>query len=271
MKKYFFTLVITFLALGYLAPFSVSAQSGNNQVTPLCFFKAVQGDPYVQYAKKSTVDGTSVCPSPETSFEKITPSVGLDTGVVGVCWKREGTAPSFIYTVKVSKAADASGRPTDCPADLSNFIPRSTFRAANATTPTPTPGQTPPIITPPGGGTTDPNNTNTGTQIADCSDPGFHAVGPLCLPNSPFANNNSIANTGSVTDLAVKVIRVLLFIAGIVAVVMIIIGGYLYMTARGNDLQAMSGRKTLTNAVIGLAIIILSYVIVQAIYSFLVN
>jgi hypothetical protein len=50
---------------------------------------------------------------------------------------------------------------------------------------------------------------------------------------------------------------------------MIIIGGYQWMTARGNEAQVTNGRKTLINALIGLAIVILSFAVVQAVNTFL--
>jgi hypothetical protein len=98
---------------------------------------------------------------------------------------------------------------------------------------------------------------------SDCGD--FKAQGPLCLPQSPFANNNGLVNSTSATDLVAKVINLALYFSGIVAVVFIIIGGFYFMTARGNEEQATSGRKTLTYAIIGLVIIIFSFVIVNVI------
>lgn len=62
-----------------------------------------------------------------------------------------------------------------------------------------------------------------------------------------------------------------LYLAGIVAIIFIIVGGYYYITAAGNDSRAASGRKTLVNALIGLAIVILSYMIVQVVYRFIVE
>ena len=52
-------------------------------------------------------------------------------------------------------------------------------------------------------------------------------------------------------------------------VIMIIIGGYYVMTAQGNDAQATTGKKTLINALIGLAITILAYLIVQVVINFI--
>jgi hypothetical protein len=54
----------------------------------------------------------------------------------------------------------------------------------------------------------------------------------------------------------------LLGAAGLLAVFFIIFAGFQYLTSRGNEEQAQASKKTLTNAIIGLVIIILSYVIV---------
>lgn len=78
-------------------------------------------------------------------------------------------------------------------------------------------------------------------------------------------------NDGNLKDAAKKIIDWALYLAAIVAVIFIIIGGYYYITARGNDDQAKQGRKTLTNALIGLTLVILSFVIVQVVYKFIVS
>ena len=65
--------------------------------------------------------------------------------------------------------------------------------------------------------------------------------------------------------LITKVIGFLLSIVGLVAIVFIIIGGFQYIMSRGDEEQASAGKKTLTNAIIGLVIVILSYIIVSVI------
>lgn len=132
------------------------------------------------------------------------------------------------------------------------------------TTPTPT---TPAPTTPTTPST--PGGTGNNTQTRGDCELNFHKVGPLCVPDSPFKDPNAPVNSGSFADLAARVIRILLYFAGIVAVIMAIIGGYQIMTAAGNETQATNGRKTLTNAIIGLVIVILSYIIIQAVISFI--
>ena len=66
-------------------------------------------------------------------------------------------------------------------------------------------------------------------------------------------------------------INVLLAIVGIVAVAFLIYGGFLYLTSGGNEEQAESGKKVIQNSIIGLVIIILSYIIVTVIINALVS
>ncbi|MCL5775237.1 MAG: hypothetical protein M1333_03440, partial [Patescibacteria group bacterium] len=54
---------------------------------------------------------------------------------------------------------------------------------------------------------------------------------------------------------------------GVIAVVFIIVGGYMYLTSAGNEEAAEKGRKVLTNAIIGLIIIILSAAIIRIVVN----
>ncbi len=72
--------------------------------------------------------------------------------------------------------------------------------------------------------------------------------------------------TGS-NGLIANVIRLLLLVAGALAVVFVIYGGYQYITAGGNEEQAEGGKKTLVNAIIGVVVIILSYVIINVVIN----
>ncbi len=60
---------------------------------------------------------------------------------------------------------------------------------------------------------------------------------------------------------------VLLPIAALISMAFIIYGGFQYITSRGDEELAASGKKTLTNAIIGLAIVILSYVMVAVVVN----
>ena len=66
-----------------------------------------------------------------------------------------------------------------------------------------------------------------------------------------------------ITDLLVKIIQILLAVAFLISVLFLVYGGFQYVFSAGSDDKAKAGRKTVLNSLIGIAIIILSYVIVQ--------
>ncbi len=63
------------------------------------------------------------------------------------------------------------------------------------------------------------------------------------------------------------IVTLALEIAGVIAIAFVVYGGYLYMTAGGNEDRTEQGKRVLTNAIIGLAIIILSWVILVVIVN----
>jgi hypothetical protein len=71
----------------------------------------------------------------------------------------------------------------------------------------------------------------------------------------------------SATQLILKVIDYALGLSGVVSIVFLIVGGFMFMTSAGNEEQAEKGRKILINSVIGLAVIIMSTAIVTIVAS----
>lgn len=106
------------------------------------------------------------------------------------------------------------------------------------------------------------------------------ALSPVVLTH--FANaqlvntfvNNCPSDTGvrcsegSVASIFRLIINWALAIAFIAAVVMLIYGGFLYITSAGNADNAKKGQTTIVNSLIGIVIIVLSYIIVQIVYRF---
>ncbi len=74
----------------------------------------------------------------------------------------------------------------------------------------------------------------------------------------------SIGNN-SPESIAVWIVTAILGVSGIVAILFIIIGGFEYMTSAGNEERSKNGKKRVTNAIIGLIIIMLSYTIISVI------
>ena len=73
------------------------------------------------------------------------------------------------------------------------------------------------------------------------------------------------AGARTASELIFGIINILLAIVGLLSVLYIIIGGLRYVTAHSNEEQAEGAKKTILHAVIGLAIVILSFVIVRII------
>jgi len=66
----------------------------------------------------------------------------------------------------------------------------------------------------------------------------------------------------NVKSLTANLINIALGFLGIIAVIIIIYAGFKWMTAAGNEEQVKSARATLVQAIIGLTIIFLAWIIV---------
>ena len=100
---------------------------------------------------------------------------------------------------------------------------------------------------------------------------GFAALG--LNPGDCTGLGGGINCTGatSVTGLLKLVISWLLALAGLIAVLFLIIGGFWYLTSAGNEEQAEKGKNTVINAIIGIVIIVLSWVIVNVVANLAAN
>lgn len=84
----------------------------------------------------------------------------------------------------------------------------------------------------------------------------------------PIAGEEQVSGIG---DYISKVYTFAVGVVGLAAVIMIMIGGYLYMTSHGNATQAEKGKDFITSAVLGLIIVLVSYVILRTINPNLVG
>lgn len=94
------------------------------------------------------------------------------------------------------------------------------------------------------------------------------AIAPLAASaqfNLPTAGNTNLPSEENVNDFIISIINILLGIVGLIAVLFLIIGGFRYVTAGGNEESAESGKKTIINAIIGIVIVILAFVIVRVV------
>lgn len=70
-----------------------------------------------------------------------------------------------------------------------------------------------------------------------------------------------------VRDIVASVIRIALSILGVVFILLIIYAGYNWMTAQGDEKQVQEAKRMIRNAIIGVAIILLSRAITSFVFD----
>ncbi len=79
--------------------------------------------------------------------------------------------------------------------------------------------------------------------------------------NGTRCNNNTA--TDSINKVVHTVVNLLSAIVGIIAVIMIIVGGLRYVTSGGNDTSVTSAKNTILYAIIGLIIVAMAQILVH--------
>lgn len=117
-------------------------------------------------------------------------------------------------------------------------------------------GTNPPCGTNPGGTgtTTNPGGTGTGTN------PGG-ATGSFQNPLAGSVDN--------LVDFFLRMLRIMMSILGGLSVLFIVIGGFQYVLSAGNEESAGKARKTITYAIIGLVVALLSFAIIAIVQNLL--
>ena len=113
-----------------------------------------------------------------------------------------------------------------------------------------------------GGGGTD--KCSTGASIFPAwYDNGLCKDGQIVPPNA-FDKNDSAKSFGTwITILSLNIVSMLLVAVGYITLGFIIFGGFKYITSGDNASGTAAARKTITNAVIGLVLSIMSVAIVR--------
>ena len=84
-------------------------------------------------------------------------------------------------------------------------------------------------------------------------------------------NAASTDATTKINDIIHTIVNLLSAIVGVVAVIMIIVGGFRYITSGGNDTSVTSAKNTILYAIIGLVVVALAQIIVRFTLSKLTN
>lgn len=88
--------------------------------------------------------------------------------------------------------------------------------------------------------------------------------------NGPFVGELGLGSQDVRITIA-RIINVFMGLLGIIAVVIILYGGFMWMTAAGNEERVDKARKMIVAGVIGLAIILSAYAIARFVVSSLVT
>ena len=91
--------------------------------------------------------------------------------------------------------------------------------------------------------------------------------------NDAFTGISTSTASGSVdlAKLVGNVVQLLLFVAGVLAIIYLIYSGILYITAAGNPDAAKKGQQGVLNAAIGIVIIVLAFFIARAVSGYASN
>lgn len=100
-------------------------------------------------------------------------------------------------------------------------------------------------------------------------------VALVAMPTAALAQVNINDNLGTtfglgtadLEDTVVNVVQWVLGFLGLIAVIMILIGGFQWITAGGNEEKVASAKKVISAAVIGLIIVLLAWAIVIFVVS----
>jgi len=89
---------------------------------------------------------------------------------------------------------------------------------------------------------------------------GLNKIGEQYGASSLDDNNNSL------TVIIIRIINVSLEVLGLLVLVLIVFSGYQWMTAGGNEDQIATAKKRITNAAIGLLIVLMAWSITQFVF-----
>jgi len=93
--------------------------------------------------------------------------------------------------------------------------------------------------------TTNTTNTTSGTKTSNAT------------------LNNPLGEIKTPGQLIGNIVKTLMGVVGVVAVLMIVWGGVMYMTSAGSEERIGTAKKIITGAIIGLVISLLAYVIID--------
>lgn len=82
-----------------------------------------------------------------------------------------------------------------------------------------------------------------------------------------FNGDPQIDNINDVWNIAAAILEIVLYIAGVAAVIFMVIGGIRYITSQGQPDQTKRARQSLIYAVVGLVVSMIARAVIQLIFN----
>ena len=89
-------------------------------------------------------------------------------------------------------------------------------------------------------------------------------------PNTNAQRNTGLGNA-SPTEITQRIIQIVLSVLALLALVLVIYGGYIWMLARGNEEEVGKAKAILEGALFGLVVVLASYGITSYVFQNLIN
>lgn len=91
----------------------------------------------------------------------------------------------------------------------------------------------------------------------------------LDAQDQAMANAAGLGGTTNLAFIISVIIKTVLGFLGIVFLVLTIMAGFRWMTSQGNEEEIKKAKKTLTNSIIGLIIVLTAYTITYSVFKYL--
>ncbi len=92
-----------------------------------------------------------------------------------------------------------------------------------------------------------------------------YAAAPGCVTISDGSGKNSVQSLGCLAEIVVRVIELAFMFVGAVTLLMLLYGSLRYITSGGDPKAVQGAQKTITFALIGMGVVIGSFVIIRMI------
>lgn len=105
----------------------------------------------------------------------------------------------------------------------------------------------------------------TGQDVTKCQ--ACKGSGATSYSNGQCTDGSAKDPQGQVSDVVAKVVNIFSLVVGIAAVIMIMVGGFKYVTSQGDSGNVSGAKNTILYAIIGLVVVALA----QTIVHFVIN